>query len=299
MDEGHHTGDGYHDGDGGYEDHRGECEEGSDLVVLREFVDDEGSEFVDFEDRVATVLSEAVGNEVCEIEWQPCDLSKQNIVEEFVAVGCCCRKGFNNTSCSLPFNTEYMSTFRSSCAELSKQELDMIVIGEIVAFTNSDPNHSSILRMRDICHYMHQGKPICANTFMFLHGIGRTRVKNIRCNIRMQRLLPRVHGNKHRQLHNAHSFEDTEYVVCFIFSYAEQFTLLLPGRVPRYSRSDIQLLPSSKSKREIWNEYRQTAGESDKHLYGTLYFLSSVEKFDTIDSNNATDDRFVLAMSEK
>ena len=75
-----------------------------------------------------------------------------------------------------------------------------------------------------------------ANTFMFLHGIGRTRVKNIRCNIRMQGLLPRLHGNKHRQLHNALSFEDTEYVVCFIFS------LLLPGRVPGYSRSDIQLL---------------------------------------------------------
>ena len=32
-------------------------------MVLSEFVDeDEGSEFVDFEDHVATVLSEAVGN---------------------------------------------------------------------------------------------------------------------------------------------------------------------------------------------------------------------------------------------
>ena len=30
-----------------------------------------------------------------------------------------------------------------------------------------------------------------------------------------------------------------------------------------------------------------------------LYFLSSVEKFGTIDNNNATDERFVLAMSEK
>ena len=49
MDEGHHTDDGCHGGDGGYEDHRGESEEGSDRVVLSEFVDeDEGSEFVDF-----------------------------------------------------------------------------------------------------------------------------------------------------------------------------------------------------------------------------------------------------------
>ena len=177
--------------------------------------------FVDFEDRVATVPSEAVRNEVFEIERQLSDLSEQNVVEEFLAVGCCCRKGLNNTSCSSLFSTEDMSTFRSSCAELSKQELDMIVIGQIVAFTNSDPNHSSILRNGDFCHYMHQGKPICANTFMFLHGIHRTRVKNIRCSIRMQGLLPRVHGNKHRPPHNTLSFEDTEYVVRFLFSYGE------------------------------------------------------------------------------
>ena len=120
MNEGHHADDGCHDGDRGYEDHRGECEEESNLVVLREFVEDEGSEFGDFEDCVATVLSEAVRNEVCEIEWQPCDLSEQNVVKEFLAVGCCCRKESNNTSCSSLFSTDYMSTFRSSCAELSK-----------------------------------------------------------------------------------------------------------------------------------------------------------------------------------
>ena len=148
----------------------------------------------------------------------------------------------------------------------------MILIGQIVAFTNSDPNHSSILHQRDFCHYMHQGKPICANTFMFLHGIGRTRLKNIWCSIRLQGLLPRLHGNKHRQPYNTLSFEDTEYVVHFIFSYAEQFALLLPGRVPGYSRSNIQLLPSSKSKRGIWNVYCQTAGESDKHFVAYFTF---------------------------
>ena len=187
-------------------------------------------------------------------------------------MGCCCRKESNNTSCSSLFSTDHMSTFRSSSAELSKQELDMILIGQIVAFTNSDPNHSSILHQRDFCHYMHQGKPICANTFMFLHGIGRTRLKNIWCSIRLQGLLPRLHGNKHRQPYNTLSFEDTEYVVHFIFSYAEQFALLLPGRVPGYSRSNIQLLPSSKSKRGIWNVYCQTAGESDKHFVAYFTF---------------------------
>ena len=47
-----------------------------------------------------------------------------------------------------------------------------------------------------------------------------------------------------------------------MLNYAEQHALLLPGRVPGYSRSDIKLLPSSVSKRVIWKVY-QTATTSD------------------------------------
>ena len=35
MDEGHHTGDVGRDGDGDYEDHHGECEEGSDNLWMK------------------------------------------------------------------------------------------------------------------------------------------------------------------------------------------------------------------------------------------------------------------------
>lgn len=59
-----------------------------------------------------------------------------------------------------------------------------------------------------------------------------------------------------------------------------QHTLLLPGRVPGYSRSDIKLLPSSVSKRGIWRVYHLTAEEKERihavayttfcHLWRTL-----------------------------
>ena len=38
--------------------------------------------------------------------------------------------------------------------------------------------------------------------------------------------------------------------------------LLLPGRVPGYSRSDIKLLPSSVSKRGIWRVYSEGMSEA-------------------------------------
>ena len=85
---------------------------------------------------------------------------------------------------------------------------------------------------------------------MFLQSLGLTRVNNIQYSIKKYGLNPRVHGNKHLRSHNAPSFEVTENLVWFIFTYAEQNALLLPGRVPGYRWSDIQLLPSSKSREE-------------------------------------------------
>ena len=68
----------------------------------------------------------------------------------------------------------------------------------------------------------------------------------------MQGLIPSVHGNKHRQLHNALSFEDWICSLLHIFlSRAICFAVAWESAI--YSRSDIQLLPSSKSKRVmIW-----------------------------------------------
>lgn len=48
-------------------------------------------------------------------------------------------------------------------------------------------------------------------------------------------------------------------MVRFLLSYAEQNALLLPGPIPGYSRSDIQLLSSSISKRGIWKTYHSAA----------------------------------------
>ena len=62
---------------------------------------------------------------------------------------------------------------------------------------------------------------------------------------------------------HALSYASTEYVIRFLLTYAEQHALLLPGRIPGYSRSDIQLLPSSVSKRSVWRVYHEAAEAID------------------------------------
>ena len=68
-------------------------------------------------------------------------------------------------------------------------------------------------------------------------------------------LLPRVHGNARRLPSNALTFESIKHVVSFIENYAEDHAILLPGRIPGYKRSDLQLLPCSTTKRSVWRTY--------------------------------------------
>ena len=98
-------------------------------------------------------------------------------------------------------------------------------------------------------------------TFCFLHTKGNKRLKNLSKNLRENGLTPCTHGNTHKRPKHSLPFEATEFVVRFLLSYAERNGLLLPGRIPGYSHSDIKLLPSSISKRGIWKTYYSAAEE--------------------------------------
>ena len=61
-------------------------------------------------------------------------------------------------------------------------------------------------------------------------------------------LTTRTHGNACRLPKHALKLEEVKNLVTFISNYAEKHALL-PGRIPGYKRDDIQLLPSSTTKK--------------------------------------------------
>ena len=124
----------------------------------------------------------------------------------------------------------------------------MLLIGQVLACTSGS-----------YATFFHKRKQICKKMFFFFHGISQTRLSNIKKSLKQNGIVARTHGNAKRTPHNALSFDTVEGVVKFIYSYAEQNGLILPGRIPGYSRSDIQLLPSSMSKRKIWNMYSSSS----------------------------------------
>ena len=132
--------------------------------------------------------------------------------------------------------------------------------------TNPSSHHKATTRQRASFSFYYQGKPISKRLFHFLHGIGDTRYKNLKKSLRSNGLASRSHGNLKRSSAHALTLSSTEFMVRFVLNYAEQNPLLLPGRVPGYSRSDVKLLPSSVSKCMIWKVY-QTAAENDGSMH--------------------------------
>ena len=208
---------------------------------------------------------------------QPSDNFEEQAISEFILSGCGCSKGLGKPCCQ-QFPDDYIRTYHLNCIELTHSELDMIILGQLAACVNSSSVVSTVNRHaereREKSHksFTHQGKPICNKMFRFLHGIGEKRLKSFEEN----GITPRIHSNVKRRLKHALSYTSTQFVVRFIFNYAEQHALLLPGRIPGYRRSDIQLLPSSVSKRSIWKVYQAAAqAESTIHpvAYSTFCYL--------------------------
>ena len=90
---------------------------------------------------------------------------------------------------------------------------------------------------------------------MFLHTISEKRLRNLQDSLRKNGLVPRRHGNMNRLPANTISFADTQRVVEFLHTFSEANAILLPGRIPGYKRTDVQLLPSSTTKRQVWQQY--------------------------------------------
>ena len=94
--------------------------------------------------------------------------------------------------------------------------------------------------------------------------------KTLRSHCEENGLVPRIQGNTNRLPPNALTFGDVQKVVSYIQNYAEDHAILLPGRIPGYKRTDLQLLPSSTTKHSVWRLY--SAANSDSQCDRTVAY---------------------------
>ena len=166
-----------------------------------ELDDDDESGLVDTEERVSEALRNlhSIADEIT-ITSLPTDLAEEDLVSKFMSTGCGCVK-----RCSKQFSLEYVRSVRRQCTEQERAELDMAILGQLMASTNTSftvstvARHAESERQRSYTSFVHQGKPVCTQMFLFLHTIGTKWLKNLLKNYKENSLRPRVHGNTKRK----------------------------------------------------------------------------------------------------
>ena len=108
------------------------------------------------------------------------------MIQRFLIDGCGCGLA-NGCICTTLFTAESLESYRRECRELTLVELDMTLLGQLAAFTNSSAltAHSSrdwlpsVSRQRPYSVFWHAGRRVCNKTFLFLHAISDKRLCNL------------------------------------------------------------------------------------------------------------------------
>ena len=127
--------------------------------------------------------------------------TKEQLVTQFASVGCGCSR-----KCSAQFSLNYIRDLQKQCYNLIRGELDMVILGQLLASTNAsdkvviESEHLEQERQKRHTTFHHAGKIVCQKTFKLLHTVGSKRLKNLGKNLRQNGLTARQHGN----VHNGH-----------------------------------------------------------------------------------------------
>ena len=201
--------------------------------------------------RSDVTVSMTSGSKSCEGTLQ----TEEDKCRTFLNQTCGCKLASDKKPCSSQFFMDYVLDIRAQAAPLSRDELDLVLIGEIMASLHKEDTvksgrHITTARQRKYTAHMHNGKPVCAVTFEFLHGIGpKHKLPAIKEHYAKNGLTPRVHKNTRQLPAHALTYDQQLDIMKYLQNYAEEHAILLPGRIPGYKRDDIKLLPSSCSKK--------------------------------------------------
>ena len=160
--------------------------------------------------------------------------------------------------------------------ESEESQLSALTYTSTHSLRHSSPRDE---RRRTTTKFLHHQNSICQKTFTFLHAVGSKHYKALKHHYIHHGLVPRIHGNTGKPTANAFHPNEVLHATNFVISYAEANGVVLPGRIPGYKRSDLQLLPSSMTKRRVWLLYRKEAEAASVRAVGHSTFLALWQKF--------------------
>ena len=123
--------------------------------------------------------------------------------------------------------------------ELPKENLDLILMANLQqnrvksAHTKRTATHREEKeRQCAFVKFFLHGTQVCKSTYLFAHGVGNTRYRNLCKHYDAHGFTPTRHGNTGRCAANALSLNDEQNVINCIRNFANYNAFPLPGRMP-------------------------------------------------------------------
>ena len=164
----------------------------------------------------------------------------------------------------------------NNCLELSRGELDLVILANIQVFTSMNITGEK-RKCSAQCSFLYFNRPICKDMSLNLFGISYSRFRRLKEHYEEHRISQRVHGNRKRLPHNTLPHAVTEDVKNFLNSYAEENTIVLPGRIPGF-KNDIRLLSSSETKMSVWHAFKTACEGLGKQAVSYTKFINLWEQ---------------------
>ena len=190
-------------------------------------------------------------------------------INDFLLRGCGCSLGENGTNCIKQFSANEISVHLLNTRELERDQLDLVILGQLLAFRSSTNKIT----------YMHRSKTVCRKAFLFLNGIGEKRLRHLRGHFMIKGVTARIHGNKNKRPHNVTDEKTVEKVKTFISNLSVSFGMSLPGRVAGQRDFRVNVLPSTHTYSYVYKMYIEACKSIDDKFVSYQVFCQLWKTF--------------------
>ena len=186
---------------------------------------------------------------------------------------------FSGCSCSDAIGRGAIEAYRLNMSEIPCESLDLILLSHMQqtrlnteqAKTTQKTPKVSDRKIASVKFHLF-GLQVCKKTYLFAHGVGEKRYRNLCKHFDANGVTPRIHKNTKKVPHNAYSAEEEKQVVTFIQNFADCHAMPLPGRMPNMKDYSVMILPSDMTKSGIWKNYVESCAESGLRAVGLTKF---------------------------
>ena len=183
-------------------------------------------------------------------QWETEKAAEVEKCVKFTQETCRCTLAHGDKPCSTLLPLGYYMDYRAQVFFLSREQLDMVLLGSIASNIHEDDDvgtrsgRRAAKRLHTSIEYKRKRYTICRRTFTFLHDISHHKVQALKTHFSENGLTVRMHVNTQKCPHNTLTFDRVLNLLRFIQNYSEQNAILLPGRIPGFKLDNIKVLPT-------------------------------------------------------